>query len=137
MKKKTSEPPVRIAHRDTREWINIDSFTTTNVWHDGWVSEACSIEITLPAWARSIRVVGNKLHHPEHLRITATVGSATVRRELLAIGHFMVDLPRAPGVTSLHATFSSSTTFVPAEVGINGDDRRNLSWIMVAVQATK
>jgi hypothetical protein len=128
---------VRVAHRDTREWTNIDSYTTENVWHDGWVGEQGSLTITPPADARWLRLVANKMHYPEHLRVDAIVNGVHVRREILAVGHFVVDLPLAPGANTVRADFTASATFVPSEKDINGEDHRNLSWIVVAVQVAK
>ena len=127
----------RISHRDTREWENITTYETEGVWHDGWVGEKGSLTITPPAGTKWLRLVANKMHHPEHLRVIATVNGVEVRREILAIGHFVVDLPFTAGTTSVKVDFSASATYVPAEVGVNGEDHRNLSWIVVAVQVSK
>ena len=134
---KPNEPKVRVAHRDTRTWEPIESYTTTDVWEDGWIGVSGGMTITPPDWARSIRIVGNKLKHPEHLRLAVTVNGVEVRREILAIGHFIVDLPYSQRGGTLNLTFSADSSYVPAEVGINGDDLRNLSWILVAVQAAR
>jgi hypothetical protein len=134
---KNTEPKIRVAHRDTRQWEPIDSFTTTDVWEDGWIGMSGGMTITPPNWACSVRIVGNKLTHPEHLRLLVAVNGVEVRREILAIGHFVVDLPHRQGAGTLNLTFSADSSYVPAEVGINGEDLRNLSWILVAVQAAR
>ena len=134
---KKTELKIRVAHRDTRQWEAITSYSTSHVWEDGWVGTTGGMEITPPTWARSVRIVGNKLQHPEHLRLLATVNAVQVRREILALGHFVIDLPYTQGTGTLNVSFEASSSYVPAEVGINGDDLRNLSWIIVAVQAAR
>jgi hypothetical protein len=135
-RKVTKEPKVRIAHRDTRVWENIDTYTTYGFWHDGWMGEVGSVTVTPPADARWLRVVGSKHHNPDHLRIDSKVDDHMIRREILAVGDFIIDLPIKRGGTAVTAEFMARNTFVPVERGINSD-ARILSWVFVGVQVAK
>ena len=135
--KQPREKPRPILNPDRRVWKDITSYVGEGIWEDGWVGERGAMTITLPAGTKWLRLLANKMHHPEHLRLIANVNGVEVRREILAVGHFVVDLPLKPGTTTVRAEFSASETYVPAEVGVNGDDHRNLSWIVVAVQVSE
>ena len=138
MKKvRTTEPVIRVAHRDTTEWLDIPHTSAEGLWHDLWFGRTGSLTIQPPEWAKKIRVVGNKLHVPDRLQLLATSNGTTVRREMLATGHFIVDLPFTPGQASLTVNFAADRDFRPSTEEINGDDHRDLSWILVVVEAAR
>ena len=134
---KRTEQSGRVTHRDTTEWQDIPYAAAEGLWKDLWFGPVGSLTIEPPAWAKKVRLVGNKLHVPDHLQLLATTGGITVRREILAVGHFMVDVPLTPGQVSLTVDLVADRAFCPADEEINGDDHRNLSWILVMVQVAR
>jgi hypothetical protein len=136
-KAKTPEPVIRVANRDTTEWHDIPHAAAEGLWHDLWLGRTGSLTIEPPQWARRVRIVGNKLHVPDRLQLLATADGTTVRREMLAIGHFIVDLPFTPGQTTLTVDFVADQDFRPSTEEINGEDHRDLSWILVTAQAAR
>ena len=131
------QPEARVAHRDTTEWHDIPHAAAEGLWHDLWFGRTGSLTIEPPRWAKKVRIIGNKLHVPDRLQILATVNGTTVRREMLAIGHFVVDLPYMPGQTTLTVDFVADRDFRPSTEEINGEDHRDLSWILVTAQAAR
>jgi hypothetical protein len=134
---KSTEPKIRVAHRDTTEWVDIPHASAEGLWHDLWFGRTGSLTIAPPTWAKKVRIVGNKLHVPDRLQLLATANGITVRREMLATGHFIVDLPFNPGQALVAVDFVADRDFRPSTEEINGEDHRDLSWILVTAQAAR
>jgi hypothetical protein len=136
-KNEPRDAEIRVAHRITTEWHDIPHSSAEGLWHDLWFGRTGSLTIEPPAWATKLRIVGNKLPVPDHLQLLATANGVTARREVLAVGHFIVDIPFRAGQAPVTVNFVADRDFRPSTENINGDDHRDLSWILVAVQAAK
>ena len=120
------------------DWRTVTSYESEGVWPDGWAGKESSFTIVRPDWAKYLRILANKMHHPDHLQLLIDVEGMTVRREILGVGHFVIDLPFGPVEgrmpSAIKVNIRADASYVPAHVGVNGDDQRDLSWIVVAVQ---
>ena len=122
-------------HRaEDEQWVSISVASSEGKWDDGWVGGTASFTIDVPPSAMAIRLVGYKPDWIPNLLLFARASEKEVRRQIMAVGHFVVDVPMAHASGRLEVVTRSEPVIVPSEVW-ESQEHRGLSWVFVGVEA--
>ena len=132
MKRKTSQPQIRHVLSD-QQWTSLPVIESEGLWDDGWVGGQARFVVQPPRGATKLHFVGYKPEWLPNLLIHASAAGTEVRRQMLATGNFIVDVPFEVGQTSVEVLTRSEPVFVPSQLWDSAEDRP-LSWVFVGFE---
>ena len=132
MRRKTSNPQIRHVLSD-RIWTSIPVVESDGLWDDGWVGGEARFLVRPPANATKLHFVGYKPDWLPSLLIFARADGVESRRQMLATGNFVVDVPFRQGQTEVEIRTRSEPVFVPSQLWESAEHRA-LSWVFVGFE---